>query len=125
MSPSLVFLKTVVATNDPSNSVTNPKNMSGAEVLHSLRVTNTDTIATDNNSTVITDPIPANIELFISNLGRVMPRSIDFVQGTLISALTWTYASLASTTDDVGFSNIVCVTFTCVTGPATKNPLYL
>ena len=123
MSPSLVFLKTVVATNDPSNGVTNPKNMSGAEVLHSLRVTNTGTTATDNNSTVITDPIPANIELFMGNLGRVMPGPIDFVQGPLINALTWTYVSIARNTDDVDFSNIVCITFTCVPVPATKNPL--
>ena len=123
MSPSLVFLKTVVATNDPSNGVTNPKNMSGAEVLHSLRVTNTGTTATDNNSTVITDPIPANIELFMGNLGRVMPGPIDFVQGPLINALTWTYVSIARNTDDVDFSNIVRVTFTSVPVPATKNPL--
>lgn len=103
MSPSLVFLKTVVATNDPSNGVTNRKNIPGAEVLHSLRVTNTGTTATDNNSTVITDPMPANTKLFMGNLGRVMPGPIDFVQGTPTSTLTWAYTSLGNTTDDFVF----------------------
>ena len=117
VSPSLVFLKTVSATSDPSNGTTNPKNIPGAEVLYSLRVTNTGTTAADNNSTVITDPIPANTELFVGNLGGAILGPIDFVQGTPTSALTWTYASLASATDDVAFSNIDCVTFTYVPVP--------
>ena len=117
VSPSLVFLKTVSATSDPSNGVTNPKNIPGAEVLYTLRVTNTGTTAADNNSTVITDPIPANTELFVGNLGGVIPGPIDFVQGTPTSALTWAYASLGNTTDDVAFSDSDCITFTYVPVP--------
>ena len=83
-------------------------------MLYSLRVTNTGTTAADNNSTVITDPIPANTELFVGDLGGVGSGPVAFVQGTPTSALTWTFTSLASTTDDVSFSNGDCVTFNYV-----------
>lgn len=115
---SLVFLKTVSATSDPSNGAANPKNIPGAEVLYNLRVTNTGIGTIDNNSTVITDPIPANTELFVGDLGVASsPGPIAFVEGTPTSTLIWTYTSLASTTDDVAFSDIDCVTFTYVPVP--------
>ena len=116
---SLVFLKTVSATSDPSNGTTNPKNIPGAEVLYSLRVTNTGPTAVDNNSTVITDPIPANTELFVGDLGAANSGPIAFVQGTPTSALTWTYTSLTNTADDVAFSDIDCITFTYVPVPVS------
>lgn len=120
MSPSLVFLKTVAATSDPSNGTTNPKNIPGAEVLYSLRVTNTGPTAVDNNSTFITDPIPANTELFVGDLGAANSGPIAFVQGTPTSALTWTYTSLTNTADDVAFSDIDCITFTYVPVPVSS-----
>ncbi len=116
-SPSLVFMKTVSVTNDPVNGATNPKNIPGAEVLYNLRVTNTGSGTVDNNTTVITDPIPANSDLFVGDLGATGSGPIVFVQGTPTSNLTWTFTSLASLTDDVDFSNDNGTTWTYVPTP--------
>jgi hypothetical protein len=48
---------------------------------------------------VITDPIPGNTALFVGS-GPVL-----FTQGSPSSGLSYTFTTLASTTDDVEFSN--------------------
>jgi len=71
--PSLLFLKTVATYSDPLNNTTNPKNIPGAEVDYTLTVTNTGLGAVDNNTLIIIDPIPANTELFVGDLGGGLP----------------------------------------------------
>ena len=116
-APSLVFMKTVSVTSDPVNGTTNPKNIPGAEVLYTLRVTNTGAGTVDNNTILVTDPIPANTDLFVGDLGAVGSGPIVFVQGTPTSNLTYTFTSLASSTDDVEFSNDGGTTWTYVPTP--------
>ena len=113
--PSLVNLKTVSATRDPVNGTSNPKNIPGAEVLYNLRVTNTGAGTVDTNSAFIIDPIPANTELFVGDLGGAGSGPIVFAPGT--STLTWAFTSLASLTDDVNFSNNNCTSFSYVPVP--------
>jgi uncharacterized repeat protein (TIGR01451 family) len=115
--PSLTHLKTVSVTSDPINGTTNPKNIPGAQVLYTLRVTNSGAGTVDNNTVVITDPIPANTDLFVGDLGAVGSGPIVFVQGSPSSGLTWTFTSLASTTDDVEFSRDNGATWTYVPTP--------
>lgn len=115
--PSLVFMKTVSVTSDPVNGTTNPKNIPGAEVLYNLRVTNTGAGSVDNTTIFITDPIPANTDLFVGDLGVVGSGPIVFVQGSPTSNLTYTFTSLASSTDDVEFSNDGGATWTYVPTP--------
>lgn len=114
--PLLTHLKTVSVTSDPVNGATNPKNIPGAEVLYNLRVTNSGG-PVDNNTTVITDPIPTNTELYVGDLGGAGSGPIVFVQGTPTSTLTWTFTSLASLADDIDFSNDNGVTWTYVPVP--------
>ncbi|MEQ1814213.1 MAG: hypothetical protein ABL860_07165 [Candidatus Nitrotoga sp.] len=116
-SPSLVNMKTVSVTSDPFNGGTNPKNIPGAEVLYNLRVTNTGVGVVDNNTLVIDDPLPANTELFVGDLGAVGSGPIVFVQGTPTSNLTYSFTSLASLIDDVDFSNDNGATWTFVPTP--------
>ena len=116
-APSLVFMKTVSVTSDPVNVTTNPKYIPGAIVLYNLRVTNTGAGTVDNNTTLITDPIPANTELFVSDLGAVGSGPIVFVQGSPTSNLTWTYTALNNAADDVDFSNDNGTTWTYVPTP--------
>lgn len=127
--PSLVFMKTVGVTSDPVNGATNPKNIPGAEVLYTLRVTNTGPGALDSNTLVISDPIPGNTELFVGDLGAAVDSGpIVFGQGVPTSNLTFTFGSLASLTDDVDFSNVGCNTWTYVPVPpfdATVNCIRL
>jgi hypothetical protein len=116
-SPSLVFLKTVTVLNDPTNGITNPKNIPGAEVLYTLRVTNTGNGTVDLDTTVINDPISLNTDLFVGDLSGASSGPIQFVQGTPTSALSWTYAGLTSLTDDVGFYSDSACTILMPTTP--------
>lgn len=121
-SPSLIFLKTVAVLNDPVNGVTNPKNIPGAEVEYTLRVTNTGGGAVDLDTTVVSDPISLNTDLFVGDLSGVSTGPIEFIQGTPTSGLSWTYAGLSSATDDVGFfSDSGCTTLMTPT-PAPSPP---
>jgi uncharacterized repeat protein (TIGR01451 family) len=115
--PSLVFMKTVSVLSDPFNGGTSPKNIPGAIVLYTLRVTNTGSGTVDSNSLIIADPIPANTELFVGDLAAVNSGPIGFVQGTPTSALSWTYTALGNLVDDVDFSNVGCNTWTYVPTP--------
>ena len=113
-----MFLKTVAVLNDPVNGTTNPKNIPGAEVLYTLRVTNTGPGAVDLDTTVVSDPISLNTDLFVGDLSGVSTGPIQFVQGAPTSALSWTYTALNSVTDDVGFySDSACVTLMVPTAP--------
>ncbi len=84
-NPNLVFAKTVAIYSDPVNTTTNPKNIPGAEVDYTMRVTNTGLGSVDGDSIEITDPIPANTTLFIGNLSGGLP--FIFTDGALTSGL--------------------------------------
>jgi uncharacterized repeat protein (TIGR01451 family) len=112
--PALLFLKTVAVTSDPVNGTTNPKNIPGAEVLYTLRISNTGPGTVDNNTLIITDPIPANTILFVGDLGVTGSGPVVFQQGTPTSGLTYTYSSLGSLTDDLEFSSDNGATWTYV-----------
>jgi uncharacterized repeat protein (TIGR01451 family) len=116
-APSLMFLKTVSVVDDPVNGTTNPKNIPGANVLYNLRVTNTGAGTVDNNTLFISDPIPANTELFVGDLSGAGSGPILFVQGSPTSNITWTFGPLNSLTDDVDFSSDGGVTWTYVPIP--------
>jgi|GEM_PF-1382238 len=105
IAPSLVFLKTVALVSDPVNDTANPKNIPGAVVDYTLRVTNTGSGTTTADSIVITDPIPANTDLFVGDLGAAPAASpVAFINSTTPpSGISFSFISLASTTDDVGF----------------------
>ena len=108
-APSLVFLKTVAVFSDPSNGITNPKNIPGALVDYTLRVTNTGAGSVTANSIVIVDPIPAGTELFVNSLGASPANSpVAFVNSvTPPSGVTFAFTSLNNTptADDIEFSN--------------------
>ena len=109
VGPSLVFLKTVAVFSDPSNGFTNPKNIPGAFVDYTLRVTNTGLGRVTLDTIVITDPTPANTELFVNSLGVSPVNSpVAFVNSvTPLSGVTFAFTSLnnAPTADDIEFSN--------------------
>jgi uncharacterized repeat protein (TIGR01451 family) len=104
-NPSLVYMKTVMTLNDPVNGAVNPKNIPGAEVRYSLRVTNQGPGTVDSDSMILTDQVPANTELYVGDLAAPFG-PIGFVNSTTpVSGLSWTYTSLSSTTDGIAFSN--------------------
>jgi uncharacterized repeat protein (TIGR01451 family) len=114
--PPLTIIKTSQPYYDPYFGFTNPKSIPGSYVAYTISIANPNPFTVDNNSVVITDPTPANLQLFVSNVpngtGPVL-----FQNGSPASGLTYTFSGLASTTDDVDFSNDGGTSWTYVPAP--------
>jgi uncharacterized repeat protein (TIGR01451 family) len=103
--PSLVNVKSSQVISDPYNGATNPKRIPGAAVRYDVTVTNTGSGSVNANTFFIYDAIPANTRLYVTDIGGAGSGPVAFGNGSLSSNLTYTFTSLASTTDDVAFSN--------------------
>lgn len=66
LSPVISVSKSVLAFSDPLNGTTNPKAVPGAEMQYTITVTNSGYGVVDNNTSVVTDPVPANMSLCVS-----------------------------------------------------------
>ena len=107
VEPVLTVLKSAITISDPVNGTTTPYNIPGAVILYSVQTTNTGLGTPDNNSVIVSDPIPANTELFVNDLGGAGSGPVLMIDGTapVNSGLTYSFTSLGSTTDDIEFSN--------------------
>jgi len=101
----ILFLKTVATLIDPFNGSTNPKAIPGAEVLYTLQSTNQGPGTSDNDSVILTDPIPANTELYVNDLVSPGTGPIRFADLPTASGLTYSFIGLGSSADDLAFSN--------------------
>jgi hypothetical protein len=115
--PSLTLLKTVAVLSDPLNGTTDPKFIPGALASYTLVATNSGTGSVDNNSLVITDPLPADTALFVNDIGAAGSGPVLFSQGATSSALNYTFTALDDVADDVAFSNDNAATWTYVPAP--------
>jgi hypothetical protein len=97
--PALAVTKTSVPFSDPVNGTTNPKLIPGAVAEYTISATSPSAYTVTSNSIFVIDPTPANMELVVSTAGG----PAAFTAGA--SGLTYTFASLASTTDRIDFSN--------------------
>jgi fimbrial isopeptide formation D2 family protein len=113
----LTMVKSSQANTDPSNGVTNPKMIPGARVAYTVTVANPNAFATTADSIVIVDPTPLHLALYVSNISGSSGGPIRFQDGSTSSGLTYTFTSLASTTDDVDFSKDGGATWTYVPTP--------
>jgi hypothetical protein len=102
--PDILVLKSVQVYSDPVNLQDNPKAIPGAVMLYTILVTNRGG-ATDTDTMVITDPMPANTEVFANDINGVGSGPLLFTDGTSVSGLSYSMNSLASTTDNISFSN--------------------
>jgi uncharacterized repeat protein (TIGR01451 family) len=101
--PKLYNSKTVTTISDPVNGASSPKNIPGSVARYTITVSNQGEGATDANTTIISDSIPANTDLFTGGLSAATP--FTFTDGTPSSGLTCAFISLANTTDCIEFSN--------------------
>lgn len=101
MNPLISLQKLSNIQSDPVNGTSNPKAIPGAIVSYTLNVTNSGMGSSDNNSVVIADKLPPNTKLVLGS--PVNP--VSFSDGSSSSGLSFTFNGLASTTDDVDFSN--------------------
>ena len=102
--PNINIQKTSSVLNDGINAV-NPKRIPGALVEYNIIVSNSGAGATDNNSVIISDAIPTSTSLYVNDISGAGTGPIRFVDGSPPSGLAYNFTSLASTTDDVSFSN--------------------
>jgi uncharacterized repeat protein (TIGR01451 family) len=102
--PDILVLKSVQVYSDPVNLHDNPKAIPGSVMLYTVLVTNRGG-ATDNDTVVITDPMPANTEVFVNDINSVGSGPLLFMDGPAVSGLSYSINSLASTTDNISFSN--------------------
>jgi len=116
-SPDIFIVKSVIAYSDPINGTTNPKAIPGAEMLYVIQVTNQGGGATDTDTVVIADPIPANTQMYVDDLGGAGSGPIVFVDGATPSGLSYTFIGLSSPADDMDFSDDGGSTYTYTPTP--------
>jgi hypothetical protein len=103
--PAVAITKTSSARSDPFNGTTNPKLIPGGVAEYAILVSNPATYTVSSNTIAIVDATPANSSLVVTNISGAGSGPVSFTQGSPSSALTYTFTSLASTTDDLEFSN--------------------
>jgi len=105
-APDILVLKSAQTISDPVASA-DPKSIPGAIVLYTITITNQGLSAVDVDTLDITDPIPANTELFVGDLGSSPAGSpVAFMNGATPSGLSLSFIGLGSTTDDIEFSTV-------------------
>jgi hypothetical protein len=104
-APSLTTVLSHPLVSDPMNGTVNPKAIPGAVLLYSLNVSNGSAGYPDSNSVTVVQSVPAQASLYVGDLGAPGSGPVAFAQGSPSSGLTYAYSSLASTTDDLAFSN--------------------
>ncbi|HEX8512125.1 MAG TPA: hypothetical protein VF688_03370, partial [Allosphingosinicella sp.] len=102
VSAPLTIVKSSLAYSDPLNNTANPKLIPGSYVHYTVTVANPGGLPVTSGTILITDSTPANLSLYVANLpGATGP--LVFAAGS--SGATYTFSGLASTTDDLEFSN--------------------
>lgn len=119
--PNITFTKTSAVVTDPTNCSTpgnagsctgNPKRIPGAIVDYTITATNTGGGALTTNTSVITDPIPSDTELWVNSLGGSPTNSpVTQTNGSVACGLTLSFSGaatqtlrLADQTDGVNFA---------------------
>lgn len=113
----LTVVKLVSTYSDPVNGTTLPKAIPGAIVEYQIIVTNPAATAADNNTVVVTDQVPLNMDLGVVDIGGPGSGPVLYVDGSPPSGLTYTFTSLSNAADDITFSNDGGATWTYVPAP--------
>lgn len=121
--PNLAMTKTASVQSDPVNA-TNPKAIPGALVSYRVEVRNTGIGTPDSDTVDFIDALPTNTALVLDDIDGPGSGPVRFTDGAASSGLTFNYASLASTLDDLSFSNDGGATFGYlpVAGPDGTDP---
>ena len=93
------------ATWEASATTNNPKAIPGAKLRMAMQIENPNPFALDGNTLAFTLPTPARLQIALDGDGTASTAYVMTAEGTPASSLAVTYASPASTTDDVDFSS--------------------
>ena len=116
-APRISLQKTSITLSDPVNGTTNPKAIPGALAEYSIKAINAGLTATDNNTIIISDAIPANTALYVNHISGAGSGPVKFVDGAPLSGVSYNFVNLASTTDGLSFSNNGGATYTYAPSP--------
>ena len=94
---------TTRTTYDPISTTNNPRSIPGSRQRTSITLTNTDTVAVDPNSLTIVLPTPNRGAVALDGDGTGSTAYVRTAEGSPPSTLAVTYATPASTSDDVDF----------------------
>jgi uncharacterized repeat protein (TIGR01451 family) len=103
--PDLIVLKSVQAYSDPVNSTTFPKSIPGALMNYTIQVTNNGDGTTGADTVEIIDSIPSTTEFYADDIGGGGSGPVGFSDNATVSGLSYSFTSLADTTDDISFSD--------------------
>jgi hypothetical protein len=108
LAAPLTVTKTATVVSDPVNTA-NPKAIPGAVVDYTLVFSNpTSNLTTPVQAVVMSDTLPVNVALRVSDLTGTGSGPVIFTDGGVLgllgSGLTCTFSSLSSTTDCIDFS---------------------
>ncbi len=115
--PAISLAKNATTISDPINLTTDPYSIPGATVQYGIAVINTGLGVADSDSLVITDALPIHVSLRVVDFDAGTSGPVRFADGGIPSGLSYTFISLASTTDDVEFSDDGGSTYTYVPVP--------
>ena len=91
----------------------------GARARYRVEVESEGRLPIDTDSVSFVDILPADVKLVVNDIGGGTSGPVRFTDGTTTSALTYSFVSLASATDDIDFSNNGGATFTYTPAPDT------
>lgn len=97
--PTLVVAKSSQVISDPLNNTTNPKRIPGSVTEYSITITNTGPGFVDASTLVVTDPVPANTDLYVSTASG---NPITFTNGAIASGLAFNYALSVTYSNQAG-----------------------
>jgi uncharacterized repeat protein (TIGR01451 family) len=103
--PDILTLKSVQTLSDPVNGTSSPKAIPGAVMQYTITSTNSGFGAADTDSVTVTDSIPTNTEMFVSDISAAGSGPLAFSDGSTPSALAYSFVALSNTADDIEFSN--------------------
>jgi uncharacterized repeat protein (TIGR01451 family) len=112
ISPGLLVVKSSSVDSDPVNGTAKPMAVPGAVVRYTISASNTTAGTADANTTVFTDGVPSTMKLRVSDIGAAGSGPVTFTNGATSSGLTYSFVSLASTTDSIAFSKDGGATYT-------------
>ena len=109
----LTAQKTVSVESDPVNPGSGPFfAIPGARIRYSVDLQSTGDLPADDDSLIFIDALPPEISLVVADIDPPNSGPVRFTDGATSSALTYTFTSLGSITDDIDFSNDGGATFT-------------
>ena len=105
LQPVLEVTKQVSTLEDPINLTSNPKAIPGSEVLYTVTVENQGPGTVDANTFELTDAMPNDGCMIVSDITVPGSGPVRFLDGTPSSGLSYVFTSLPSTSDDLEFSS--------------------